>query len=128
MTIETKPIGSMSEANGVLTKFLGLGTAEAAVTRHTQGETSVITLNEIGGTFGYGFGGGKSANNEEGGGGGGGGMTWSRPVATVLITPNGVRVEPVVDVTKIAVTMFTTLGAIFMAVRHMRRTRRELRG
>ncbi|MDA0245833.1 MAG: spore germination protein GerW family protein [Chloroflexi bacterium] len=127
MTIEKQPIGSMSEANGVLAKFLGLGTAEAAVTRHTQGETSVITLNEIGGTFGYGFGGGKNGENEEGGGGGGGGMTWSRPVATILITPNGVRLEPVVDVTKIAVTMFTTLGAIFMVVRRMRRTRRELR-
>jgi uncharacterized spore protein YtfJ len=128
MTIETQSIGSMSEGNAVLTKFLGLGTAEAAVTRHTQGENSVITLNEIGSVFGYGFGGGKSANNEEGGGGGGGGTTWSRPVAAVLITPNGVRVEPVVDVTKIAVTMFTTLAAIVLAFRKVKQTQRQLEG
>ena len=126
MSIETESISSTAEANGVLAKFLRLGTAEAAVATTTQGDNTVITLNEIGGAFGYGFGGGKSNEGEEGGGGGGGGTTWSRPVAAVLITPQGVQVEPVVDVTKIVVTLFTTLAAIVMAVRQIKRTQREI--
>lgn len=55
-------------------------------------------------------------------GGGGGGFAFGRPVAAVIIEPGGVRVEPVVDVTKLGIALFTTLGAIFLAWFRMRRT------
>lgn len=119
MAVETQSTVSMPETNNILAKFLRLGTAEAHTTTATEGETTVLTLHEGGGSFGYGYGG----DGQEGGGGGGG-VTWSRPVAAVIITPTGVRVEPVVDATKIALTFFTTLGAIFMAIRHMRQASR----
>jgi len=88
--------------------------------------------------FGAGYGGGSGSNglddeaNEEvnddngkasngsggGGGGGGGGRTFARPVAVIIASPDGVRIEPVVDVTKIALAMFTAAG--FMAAMVMR--------
>ena len=99
----------------------------------TVGEHTIITASEymVGMGAGYGGGGGtgpvpepKGAESEVatggGGGGGGGGSTMARPVATIIISPGGVRVEPIVDVTKIAITMFTALGAMAMALRKMK--------
>lgn len=88
----------------------------------TEGEYTVITAAELHVGMGAGFGGGGGAasdpddaeGDEEsgigyGGGGGGGGTATSRPVAAIIIGPNGVRVEPIVDPTKIAVAFFTML-------------------
>ena len=94
------------------------------------GEYKVITASEVyvmqG--FGYGSGGGVSSgaadqeaeegSEEEqnvgyGGGGGGGGTASARPVAAIEIGPHGVRVEPIVDPTKIAIAFFTTIISIF---------------
>ncbi|MBK7894691.1 MAG: hypothetical protein IPJ90_07355 [Anaerolineaceae bacterium] len=99
----------------------------------TVGEHTIITASEYmaGMGVGYGSGGGNAPGESEGeeeagaatgfgGGGGGGGTTMARPVATIIIGPNGVRVEPVVDVTKIAITLFTALGAMAMALRKMK--------
>lgn len=47
-----------------------------------------------------------------GGGGGGGGGAMARPVAVIVMGPDGVRVKPVLDVTKLALT---ALGAIAAA-------------
>lgn len=95
----------------------------------TQGEYTVITASETTAVFGAGYGGGVGFNEDEesempnggGGGGGGGGTTLARPVAAISIGPNGVHVEPIVDPTKIAIAMFTALGAIFISLGKMRR-------
>lgn len=89
--------------------------------------------------FGYGSGGGSGTEPDEGeavsenesqdergaagfgGGGGGGGVSGGRPVAVISIGPKGVRVEPVVDVTKIALAFFTTLGSMFFMLAKMRK-------
>jgi uncharacterized spore protein YtfJ len=85
-----------------------------------HGDTMIIPTAEIlvGLGFGAGYGGGGSGKQEEedgegygeGGGGGGGGRTFSRPVAIVVSSPEGVRVEPVVDITKIALGFLTAAG------------------
>ncbi len=90
----------------------------------TIGETTVITAAEVNVVMGVGFGrgsGGIRKTGGEGGGGGGGGASAGRPVAAIIIGPKGVQIEPIVDITKIALAFFTTLGAIFMAWRAMRR-------
>ena len=74
--------------------------------------------------FGLGSGSGSqgSANPENtgsGGGGGGGGRVFARPVAVIVISPGGVRIEPVVDVTKIVLAVFTTLGFMAAMLRQM---------
>jgi uncharacterized spore protein YtfJ len=58
-------------------------------------------------------------------GGGGGGRVLSRPVAVIIASPNGVRVEPVVDATKIALAMFTAIGFMVGMMARMRRNSQE---
>jgi uncharacterized spore protein YtfJ len=96
-----------------------------------HGNTLIIPAAEVlnGMGFGIGFGGGSSPSKEgkedkgEGGGGGGGGRVFARPVAVVIASPEGVRVEPVVDVTKIALAFFTAIGFMVGMVARMNRPR-----
>jgi uncharacterized spore protein YtfJ len=59
--------------------------------------------------------GGDEDGGGEGTGGGGGGRSFARPVAVIIASPDGVRVEPVVDVTKIALAAFTA-GAFMVGM------------
>jgi uncharacterized spore protein YtfJ len=107
-----------------------------------EGRT-VITASEVtvGMGIGFGVGGGTAPaahdHGEEGtgpgpaeegigvgGGGGGGGGASGRPVAAIIIDPAGVRVEPIVDVTKLGLAFLTAFGAIFAMNARMRRVRR----
>jgi uncharacterized spore protein YtfJ len=105
----------------------------------TSGDRTVITACEVtmGLGFGYGMGsagvkpsGGEGAEGEGpsapavSGGGGGGGNATARPVAVIHVGPEGVGVEPVVDVTKISLALFTMMGSIFLMAGRMRRVRR----
>ena len=77
----------------------------------------VLSVTGFGAGYGYGSG---TAPDEEGdnqnegygggGGGGGGGRVLSRPVAVVVASPEGVEVEEIVDVTKIALAALTAAG------------------
>jgi len=107
---------------------------------HAEGYT-VIPASEVmaGGGFGYGFGIGRSPgvssrvasqdgdNEGSGGGSGGGGGALGRPVATIIIGPDGVRVRPVVDVTRIALAAVTTWAAMAMTIMSLRRVGRIFR-
>jgi uncharacterized spore protein YtfJ len=111
----------------------------------TAGEYTVITASEVYAGIGVGFGAGGGSGPAETGepagdqppaeqpaadddlppgsgvgyGGGGGGVTLGRPVAAITIGPNGVSVEPIVDATKIAIALFTTLGAMALMFSRM---------
>ena len=94
----------------------------------TVGDNTVITAAEVNVGMGLGFGrgaGGDEESSGEGGGGGGGGGAAGRPVAAIIISPSGVRVEPIFDITKVALAFFTMIGAIFMAGSAMRRQSRR---
>ena len=88
----------------------------------------------VGGDGGHNGDGGPRLDDEQneatgsgfGGGGGGGGTAMARPVAAIIIEPNGVRVEPIIDPTKIAIAFFTTLLSIFMALGKGRRAAYQL--
>lgn len=92
------------------------------------GDTKIIPTSEnltfMGFGFGSGYGQGMSEEDSEeddegapmvgaGSGGGGGGRTFSRPVAVVIASPEGVRVEPIADRTKVIMAAITAAG--FMA-------------
>jgi len=111
----------------------------------SAGDYTIITASEVYAGMGVGFGGGSGpAASEEpisdqppaeqpagdgaedfapgsgvGYGGGGGGVTLGRPVAVITIGPDGVRVEPIVDATKIAIALFTTIGAMALMFSRM---------
>ena len=78
----------------------------------------IIPAAEVVAGMGFGAGYGAGSPREEdgpgsGGGGGGGGKTFARPVAVIIADKNGVRVEPVIDPTKIVLTALTAFGFIF---------------
>jgi uncharacterized spore protein YtfJ len=77
---------------------------------------TVITASEVISSGGFGIGSG-----DQGSGGGGGGFSMSRPVATIMIGPEGVKVRPVVDVTKLAIAGITAWGAMAIALARMAR-------
>ena len=74
---------------------------------------------ERAGGFGFGGGGdaGPSGNPEGGGGGGGGGTSVGRPVAVITVGADGIRVEPVIDLTKLAVTALLSALGVWRALR-----------
>ncbi len=54
----------------------------------------------------------SSSQNGGGGGGGGGGGSMGRPVAAIVIGPDGVSVRPVLDVTKLVLTGLGVFTAV----------------
>ena len=113
-------------------KFLRAASVEAVYgTPVSQGETVVIPAAEVLSIAGFGLGAGSSPRASDdpedagsGSGGGGGGHVLARPVAAIVISPTGVRIEPIVDVTKIGLAVLTTLGLIVGMRTRMNRTRR----
>lgn len=110
-----------------------------------SGDYTIITASEVsvGMGFGYGMGGGTmpgpakgetstpdepESREEEGGGfgggGGGGGFSMGRPVAVISIGPAGVQVQPVRDVTKIALAFLTAAGSMLFMLSRMRQMSR----
>ncbi len=108
-----------------------------------SGNYTIITASEVtsGGGFGSGTGFGPATPsakqqpgeegsqpeqaNSGGGGIGGGGGSAGRPVAIIIIGPDGVTVKPVFDLTKIALAGITA-GATMLAV--LRRARKASKG
>src|SRR5882762_1692417 len=80
-----------------------------------SGDYTIITASEVVAAGGFGSGSGPTDDSDStttsgqarqlaGGGGGGGGGSSGRPVAAIVIGPDGVKIEPIVDVTKIGLT------------------------
>lgn len=123
-------IPDQQAANELIGRLFDITSADAVYSQPvTVGDHTIINASEYSATLGMGYGGGGGVGpnpeatqqaNGYGGGGGGGGATMSRPVAAIIVSPDGVRVEPIVDVTKIAITMFTALGAMALALRKMK--------
>jgi uncharacterized spore protein YtfJ len=103
-------------------QFLSTAKVEAVYGQPIQhSDTVIIPSAEVISVMGFGLGSGVNTDqdqiekkeNNEGMGGGGGGRVFSRPVAVIVASPEGVRIEPVVDITKVILAALTTFG--FMA-------------
>ncbi|MBE0409705.1 MAG: hypothetical protein IBX69_08235 [Anaerolineales bacterium] len=125
ITPSTDEIASSTEALGVVQETIEYFLEAASVDRVfgepiQHGDTMIIPTAEVFGAlgFGAGYGSGQSTDSDEksgensgsGGGGGGGGRVFSRPVAVVVSSPEGVNVHEVVDPTKIALAAITASG------------------
>jgi uncharacterized spore protein YtfJ len=129
---------NLSPIQQTLDKFLGAADVKAVYSEPIKhGDTLIIPTAEVlaGLGFGMGYGGAESAGEGEkskdsggGSGGGGGGRVLSRPVAVIIADQHGVRVEPVVDPTKIAIAFFTTLGFMAAMAGRMGRKKPRLEG
>jgi uncharacterized spore protein YtfJ len=97
-----------------------------------SGDYTVITASEVGAGGGFGSGRGTGTGlatrgtelgapiRGEGGGMGGGGGASGRPIAVIVIGPNGVTVRPIFDITKIALAGITAWGAMLAMFLKMR--------
>ena len=112
---------SMDLVGDTLEKFLEVASVEAVYGEPVQhADQIVIPCAEIVCGLGFGIGTGFGMNEAQreddntakntGGGGGGGGHVLSRPVAVIVASPEGVRVEPVVDITKVVLAALTAGG------------------
>ncbi len=129
---------TMDDINSTMKAFLDTANVDRVYGAPVEvGETKIIPAAEnlvvMGFGAGSGYGTSEIESNEEspssgegmgeggGGGGGGGGRTLSRPVAVIIASPQGVRVEPVADRTKVIMAAIT--AASFVAGMFLRMTR-----
>jgi uncharacterized spore protein YtfJ len=97
-----------------------------------NGDVVVIAASEVFSAGGFGMGSGSgpaevtgaTESVPQGSGGGGGGAARGRPVAVVEVTPSGVRVEPIVDVTKLGLAAFAVGLSLTAALFRLRRASR----
>ncbi len=80
------------------------------------GDRVVIPAATIEFSGGFGFGGDSQSN----GGGGGGGHHAGRPVAIIEAGPDGVRVKPVIDFTRVGLTVLGVALTVWRATRKQR--------
>jgi uncharacterized spore protein YtfJ len=93
-----------------------------------QGDTVVITAAEVACGFGFGVGEGMGQDGQSkggGSGGGGGGQIFSRPVAVVVCTPQGVSIQPIMDRTKLWMAAVTAVGFMLVTLGKMRQPPRR---
>ena len=130
-------VQNQEQAGELLNKLIAVAQPGSVFSQPvTAGDYTIINASEVSAAVGVGFGvgagtgsgpstgqasAGAQSGEGGGGGGGGGGGAMARPVATISIGPDGVTVEPVVDVTKIAIAFFTTLGTMALMFRRVRR-------
>ena len=126
-------IGSFNDAMPKIDRLFDAARPEAVFAEPVTAEgRTIISAAEV--LVGAGFGGGGGydsspdptvdpalpAPTTDGGvGGGGGGFAQSRPVAVIVIDRDGVRVEPIVDVTKLGLAALTVFGSFLFLVGRM---------
>lgn len=122
-------IEETQKVEAVLEKFTSVASVEAVYGKPVkQGDTIVVPAAEVMSFMGFGVGSGSGTDPQTqagggGGGGGGGGRVLARPAAVIIIQEGNVRVEPVVDVTKIALGFFTAVGFVAGMMYRMSRSR-----
>ena len=82
-----------------------------------MGDDLVITAAawERGG--GFGFGGGGEDGEGSGFGSGGGAGAQGRPVAVIRVGPEGIEVRPIIDLTKVGITVLLAAVGVWKAIR-----------
>jgi uncharacterized spore protein YtfJ len=118
----TSPAQAIDAVQNTLTQFLDTANVNRVYGAPIRrGDVTIIPTAEVLVGLGFGVGAGSGTSPEQegdgsgvsggsGAGGGGGGRTLSRPAAVIIISPDGVRVEPVVDTTKVALAAITAGG------------------
>src|SRR5690349_16910528 len=94
--------GSVEQA---LSQLISNANVDAVFGKPIEREgATIIPCSEIAVGFGMGSGTGPidERGNSTGGGSGGGGGSQGRPIAVIVVTKDGVHIEPIFDITKVA--------------------------
>ncbi len=111
--------------NNTMAHFIATADVDAVYGQPIRkGDTLIIPTAEVLAGLGFGASSGRMTGKEDQGrgwsGGGGGGRAFSRPVAVIVADPQGVRVTPVFDSTKVILAGLTALGFMFSTLMRMR--------
>ena len=117
---------------GIFDRFISTARAESCFGQPVQvGDKTIIPAAEVVSVVGFGVGYGDmedEGNSKKdapgnGGGGGVGGMIRSRAVAVVVVTPDSVTIEPVIDATQVAMAGIAATAFVgYWLVRMMKAT------
>jgi uncharacterized spore protein YtfJ len=99
--------------NGGLDRLMSVSADRVFAEPVRVGDRVVIPAASIEFSGGFGFGG----DNRSNGGGGGGGHQAGRPVAIIEAGPAGVRVKPVIDFTRVGLTIVAAALTVWRATR-----------
>lgn len=118
----TGPEAVTANIAGVMSRIFGEASPSTLFSAPERvGDDLVITAAawERAGGFGFGTGEGRGEAGDVGSGqgGGGGGMSQGRPVAVIRVGPGGVEVTPVLDLTKIGLTLLIGVIGVWRALR-----------
>lgn len=132
--VSFETVSDVESGNAVMDKFLAVADINSVYSEPLAvGEAVVIQAAEVFAAGGFGYGSGDSIKKEgdddaqlsgqgAGSGGGGGGYFTGRPVAAIIIEKDKpVRVEPIFDVTKVTLALFTMLGSVAFMLARMRK-------
>ena len=118
---ELQGSGAFEKTTSAFERLLGAADVAKVYGKPIQkGDATVVPAAEVLAIGGFGAGSGSGADpltkrRGGGGGGGGGARVFARSVAVIVATPDGVRVRPVIDVTKIALAALTAAGFVVAA-------------
>jgi uncharacterized spore protein YtfJ len=117
---EPVPVGTQADVeriratmNSGLDRLMSVSADRVFADPVRVGDRVVIPAASIEFSGGFGFGGDTQSN----GGGGGGGHQAGRPVAVIEVGPDGVRVKPVIDLTKVGLTVVAAALTVWRATR-----------
>ncbi len=92
----------------------------------TVGDRTIIPVARVRGAQGIGFGEGAEKEGASGRGGGSGAVFSAQPVAVVEITPDGTRIVPIVDATRVAALgLLVSAWAVFWCFATLRAIRKQ---
>ncbi len=124
------PAGKTFE--NVLTSFIASADVDTVFGEPIkQRDTLIIPAAEVNTVLGFGMGLGVTRSSEgnaqedSGGGGGGGGRSFARPVAVIIADSQGVRVEPIFDLSKILLAGITAAAFALGMLARLRDLRRR---
>jgi uncharacterized spore protein YtfJ len=113
--VHTEVDSALDTTAEVMNKLIGVAKAESVFcTPIEHGNTIIIPCCEVATGGGMGIGGGPGQTEKEkkqstGWGMGTGGGSNARPIALIVLSPEGVEVKPIVDATKVALAALTTV-------------------
>ena len=132
--VEKEMQPTISGTAQVMSKMIDVANVDAVFGKPVEhGEIVIIPCGEVAMGGGMGFGSGPGGTSEQGklltsaGGGAGGGVN-ARPIAVIVISPEGVQVKPIIDTTKVVLAAFTTGAFMLYWLSQLGRTMRTARG
>lgn len=118
---------TLDKVADLLQRLVASGGANAAFGEpRTVGDRTIIPAAEVMHGFGFGMGSGQgprpgAEQTGSGAGGGAGGGTRTRPVAAIVVGPERVTVEPIVDMTQVWMAGITAAAFSLLWMRRLRR-------